>query len=145
MINIFNNADIAGGVTGTISNCVFVKNDRPLTIHHDNLGPTRISILNSTFVGNTLGSITKRDTRPSRQAEVYLQNNIFYEEATALSSILQSPMRPNLAGFRFNHCLFSAPACNASGDTLNCGVGNIFGQYPNFVDSSSIVERRLKA
>ena len=143
MIDIVNLSLANGGVNGTISNCVFFNNDRPIHIRHDSLGPTRISILNSTFVGNRLGSIIKRDTRPARQAEVYLQNNIFYEDAVALSSILQSPLRPNLAGFRFNHCLFSAPACNASGDTLSCGIGNIFGQYPKFVDSSSITGLKL--
>ena len=138
MINIFNNADIAGGVTGTISNCVFLKNDRPFTIHHDNLGPTRISILNSTFIGNKLGAIIKRDRNPSQQAEVYLQNNIFYENAAELSSILQSTLRPTLSGFHFNHNLFSVPSCKTSTDTLGCGIGNIFGQYPKFVDSSSV-------
>lgn len=143
MINIFNNADFAGGVTGTISNCVFLKNDRPITIIHDNLGPTRVSILNSTFIGNKLGTIIKRDRNPSQQAEVHLQNNIVYEEASALSSMLQSTLRPNLSGFTFNHNLFSAPSCKTITDTIGCGIGNIFGQYPKFVDSSSIAGLKL--
>lgn len=143
MINIFNNADIAGGVTGTISNCVFLKNDRPFVIHHDNLGPTRISILNSTFIGNKLGTIIKRDRNPSQQAEVYLQNNIFYEDAAELSSMLQSTLRPTLSGFAFNHNLFSTPSCKTTTDTLGCGIGNIFGQYPKFVDSSSVSGLKL--
>jgi len=143
IINIFNSAELNGEVDGSISNCIFLKNERPIMIQHDSLGPTRISILNSTFVNNPLGSVVKRDIRPNRQAELYLQNNIFYERATTLSSILQSPLRPNLTGVYFNHNLFSTPACKTSPDTLGCGVGNIFGQYPKFVDSNSVAGLQL--
>lgn len=143
IINISNFTDATGGVKGTINNCIFFKNDRPITIQHDSLGPTRISILNSTFFGNNSGSILKREIRPSRQAEVYLQNNIFYDLATTFSSILQNSLSPNLSGFHFNHNLFSVPSCKTTSDTLGCGVGNIFGQYPNFVDSSSVTGLKL--
>lgn len=143
MINIFNGADNNGGFTGIISNCVFLKNQRPLTILHNNLGPTRISILNSTFAGNVLGSIVQRDPSPSQQAEIYLQNNIFHENTVTLSSILQTPMLPTLSGFHFNHNLFSVPSCKTFTDTLGCGIGNIFGQYPKFVDSSSVSGLKL--
>lgn len=141
--SIINISNFAGDVNGTINNCIFFKNDRPITIQYDSLGPTRISILNSTFFGNNSGSILKRDTRPSLQAEVYLQNNIFYDSATKLSSILQNPLSPNLSGFTFNHNLFSVPSCKTTSDTLGCGIGNIFGQYPNFVDSSSVSGLKL--
>lgn len=143
MINIFNSAELNGEVDGSISNCTFFRNERPIMIQHDSLGPTRISILNSTFVNNTLGSVVKRDIRPNRQAELRLQNNIFYERATTLSSILQSPLRPNLTGVYFNHNLFSAPSCKTLPDTLGCGVGNIFGQYPKFLDSNSVAGLQL--
>lgn len=143
MIDIQNITQANGGINGTIRNCIFLKNDRPMNIGHDSIGPTRISILNSTFAGNTHGAIVKRDTRPSRQAEVYLQNNIFNDAVPDLSSILQTPQRPNLSGFTFNHNLFRAPACKTSPDTLGCGVGNIFGQSPKFVDSSSVAGLQL--
>ena len=144
MINIINYAKATGGINGTISNCTFFKNDRPINIEQDSLAPTKLSILNSTFIGSEFGTIIKRDRNPSQQAEVYLQNNIFYENAAELSSILQSTLRPNLSGFHFNHNLFSVPSCKTtSSDTLGCGIGNIFGQYPKFVDSSSVSGLKL--
>lgn len=143
MINIINYAKPTGGMTGTISNCTFFKNDRPINIEQDSLAPTKLSIMNSTFIGNELGTISKRDKNPMQQAVVYLQNNIFYDTAATLSSILQSPLRSNLAGFHFNHNLFSAPSCKTAPDTLGCGIGNIFGQYPKFVDSSSVTGLKL--
>lgn len=143
MINIINRAKSTGEVNGIISNCTFFKNDRPINIEQDSLAPTKLSILNSTFIGNKLGTIVKRDRNPSQQAEVHLQNNIFYDEAPALSSMLQSTLRPNLSGFHFNHNLFSAPSCKTTTDTLGCGIGNIFGQYPKFVDSSSVSGLKL--
>lgn len=143
MINIINYAKSTGGITGVISNCTFFKNDRPINIQQDSLAPTKLSILNSTFIGNEFGTIIKRDRNPSQQAEVHLQNNIFYDEASELSSIFQSTLRPNLSGFHFNHNLFSVPSCKTTSDTLGCGVGNIFGQYPKFVDSSSVSGLKL--
>lgn len=139
IINILNSGD----ANGTIKNCIFFKNDRPITIQYDSLGPTRIAILNSTFIDNNSGSILIREIHPPKQAQVYLQNNIFYDPATELSSILQTPQRPNLSGFTFNHNLFSTPACKTSPDTLGCGVGNIFGQSPKFVDSNSVAGLQL--
>lgn len=143
MINIINTAKSTGAVTGVISNCTFFKNDRPINIEQDSLAPTKLSILNSTFIGNGSGTIIKHDRNPSQQAEVHLQNNIFYDEAPALSSMFQSTLRPNLSGFYFNHNLFSAPSCKTTTDTLGCGIGNIFGQYPKFVDSSSVSGLKL--
>lgn len=143
MINIINYAKATGGINGTISNCTFFKNDRPINIEQDSLAPTKLSILNSTFIGNKLGAIVKRDKNPSQQAEVQLQNNIFYDEAAALSSMLQSTLRPTLSGFHFNHNLFSVPSCKTTTDTLGCGIGNIFGQYPKFADSSSVSGLKL--
>lgn len=139
IVNFVNYTSNEKNLKGSIANCVFYKNTGPsVYINQYKNGKTKLQIINSTFFGNNLGDIVKVPQEPDSQIEVILQNSIFYEQPGPLSAILQNTNSSDLKGFTFNHCLFSAPACKTTADTLGCGMGNIFGQYPKFVDSSTV-------
>lgn len=142
IVNFINYGGKGEEMKGVISNCIFHKNKGPVIyIHQYKDGNALVKILNSTFMGNTQGSIICDPVEVTSKISVVLENSIFYEPASTLTTILQSVS--NLHGFSFNHCLFSAPNCTSTSDTTGCGIGNIFGQYPKFVDSSSVQGLKL--
>ncbi|AEE50880.1 choice-of-anchor Q domain-containing protein [Haliscomenobacter hydrossis] len=142
-VNLTNYADIGYALEGIINNCVFYKNAQAININQYKNGKTKLLVLNSTFFNNSQSDILNNRREPDSQIEVTLQNSIFYEKPGPLSAILQNTNSSDLKGFTFNHCLFSAPACKTTTDTLGCGMGNIFGQYPKFVDSSTVQGLKL--
>lgn len=139
IVNFINYSGKGNAIKGTINNSLFYKNTGPViyTSQYSD-GKIELQILNSTFFGNKQGEVVKDARAAAAQISVHLQNSIFHTNQTSLSTILQNTTAATIQGFSFNHCLFSVPACTSTGDTTGCGLGNIFGQYPKFVDSTSI-------
>ncbi|WP_373549002.1 choice-of-anchor Q domain-containing protein [Haliscomenobacter sp.] len=144
IINFINYSGKGNSIKATINNSLFYKNTGPVIYASQySDGKIELQILNSTFFGNKQGEIVRNAREAVSQISVYLQNTIFYNNQTSLSATLQNTTAANLEDFSFNHCLFSAPACTSTSDTTGCGIGNIFSQYPKFVDSSSVQGLKL--
>ncbi|WP_353480713.1 T9SS type A sorting domain-containing protein [Haliscomenobacter sp.] len=144
IINFINYSGEGNPIKGTINNSLFYKNTGPViyTSQYSG-GKIDLKILNSTFFGNKQGEIVRNAREAASQISVYIQNTIFQSNQTSLSAILQNTTAANLQNFSFNHCVFSTPTCTSTGDTTGCGIGNIFGQYPKFVDSTSVAGLKL--
>jgi hypothetical protein len=144
IVNFINYAADGKVLVGQINNCIFRKNTGPAIFasQYKN-GQTDIKILNSTFLGNTRETLLSDRRESNAQINWTIQNTIFYGSPAPLSSIFQNTNQANLTRFRFNHCLFSSPACSTTGDTTGCGLGNIFGQYPKFMDSTRVSGLKL--
>lgn len=144
IVNFINFLGKGNPIKGSISNCLFYKNAGPVIyVNQYSDGEIQLQIVNSTFFDNLQGNILRNARAASSQISVHLENSIFYNQQNALDSILQNTRGANLQGFSFNHSLFSTSSCKTSSDTLGCGVGNIFGQYPKFIDSSSVTGLKL--
>ena len=144
VLHLYNNSKINDRVSGLISNCIFYKNERGISYHQNGQGISRIQVINSSFIKNLQPDITTNLLMMENRPQVIIVNSIFYKNnVSLLTSIIQNINRGDLSGFHFNHNLFSVPSCKSTTDTLGCGIGNIFGQYPKFVDSSSIIGLKL--
>lgn len=144
IINFINYSGKGNGIKGTINNSLFYKNTGPVIyVSQYSDGKIELQILNSTFFSNKQGEIVRNAREAASQISIHLQNSIFHNNETSLAAILQNTTARNLQGFSFNHCLFSALNCTSTSDTIGCGIGNIFGQYPTFVDSSSVQGLKL--
>lgn len=107
-----------GNSSPEITNCTFYKNRA-----FQNGGAVYINGGNSPGAG--VGVIT-------------INNSIFWDNIA--QSVFQGDIfRFNYGTINLNNCLVDAADCNAmingSGPTLNCNAGNIYDQFPEFIDT----------